>query len=296
MTALAAAGPGRRILAGVDAEIGAYYARGLEAGRLARGLNRVELARTQEVIGRRLEGLGRLGAPKKVVLDVGGGSGVYACWLSRAGHEVHLIDPVALHLEQAREAAARQPEAPLASVSAGDARRLEWADGSADAVLLLGPLYHLTEREDRVLALREARRVLRPGGLVFAVGISRFASLLDGLRREMLEDAAFREIVARDVGEGQHRNPTGQPGYFTTAFFHHPEELRAEVQEAGFAVEELVALEGVAGVMPDAAVNAWMDDAERREWLLQALRAVEHEPSLVGMSAHIMAIGRVAEA
>lgn len=276
-----------RILSGMDAEIAAFYAGGREAERLSRGLNRVELARTQEVIDR------RLGPPPKVVLDVGGGSGIYACWLARRGYEVHLIDPVSVHVEQAKAAAAQQPDAPLASASIGDARHLEHADGMADAILLLGPLYHLTERPDRQRALGEARRVLRPGGVLFAVGISRFASLLDGLRHDLLDDPDFREIVARALVDGQHRNQTERPGYFTTAFFHHPDELRAEVREAGSLVEEIVALEGPAGVIPDIA--AWLDDAGRRERLLDALRAVEHEPSLMAMGSHVMAIGRAPE-
>ena len=273
----------------MDAEIATYYARGREAQRLSRGLSRVELARTQEVVGRRLAALG---PPPKVLLDVGGGSGVYACWLARLGYEVHLLDPVPLHVEQASAASAQQPAAPLASAAVGDARHLEHADGTVDAVLLLGPLYHLTERRDRLLALREARRVLRPGGLLFAVGISRFASLLDGLRSGFLDDPAFREIVARDLADGQHRNPSVRPGYFTTAFFHHPDELRAEAQEAGLVVEELVALEGPAGVIADAGVDAWLDHPERRERLLDALRTVEHEPSLMGLSSHLMAVAR----
>ena len=70
---------------------------------------------------------------------------------------------------------------PIQSISLGDARNLEWGDGSVDVVLLLGPLYHLPVRSDRIAALSEAFRVLKPGGLLFAVGISRFASTLSGL-------------------------------------------------------------------------------------------------------------------
>lgn len=77
----------------------------------------------------------------------------------------------------------------------GDARDLSGVTAGADAVLLLGPLYHLTEASDRASALADARRIVRPGGVVVAVGISRFASLMDGLKRRNLDDPVFRPIV-----------------------------------------------------------------------------------------------------
>jgi len=95
---------------------------------------------------------------------------------------VHLVNPVPLYVEQAerRSGAARRP---LASVRLGDARALDQPDGSVGAVLLLGPLYHLTTHEDRLMALAEGRRVLRPDGVVMAAAIARFASTLDGVLR-----------------------------------------------------------------------------------------------------------------
>ena len=87
---------------------------------------------------------------------------------------------------------------------------------------LLGPLYHLTDRQDRVGALREAARVVRREGLVVVAGISRFASLFDGLARGYLSDDRFKAIVERDLRDGQHRNPTNEPHWFTTAFFTGP--------------------------------------------------------------------------
>ena len=95
----------------------------------------------------------------------------------------------------------------LAGAQVGDARRLPYGDASADAALLLGPLYHLTDRGDRLTALSEARRVLRTGGLVAAAAISRFASTFDGLARGFLADPRFEHVVERDVHDGQHRNP-----------------------------------------------------------------------------------------
>ncbi len=215
---------------------------------------------------------------------------MYALPLAREGYSVHLIDPVPLHVSQAGEASALQRDAPLIGAEVGEARRLRCDDNSVEAVLLLGPLYHLTSRNDRIQALREAYRVVRLGGVVAAAAISRFASTYDGLLRGFLEDPIFEEIVERDVREGQHRNPTGRPEWFTTAYFHLPEELRYEVIEAGFEVEALVGIEDPAWVLPD--LDSWLEDPLRRSRLLEAIRRVETEPSLLGASAHILVVGR----
>ncbi|MAG35205.1 MAG: hypothetical protein CL878_03010 [Dehalococcoidia bacterium] len=126
--------------------------------------------------------------------------------------------------------------------------------------------------------------------MLFAVGISRFASLLSGLYQRFLADPAFEQIVERDVRDGQHRNPTNRPGYFTTAFFHHPDELQAEVRETGLFVEEIVAIQGPAGFLSD--FSDWWDDPARRQRLLAALRSIEREPSLLGASTHLMVTAR----
>jgi SAM-dependent methyltransferase len=263
-------------------EVDAYYAKGIEAGRLFRGHGTIELARTQEILLRHLPP-----APA-AVLDVGGGTGVYACWLASRGYRVTLVDASPLHVEQARAASARQPEAPLASCRLGDARRLDEGDSSVDAVLLLGPLYHLTERRDRIDALREARRVLRPGGALCAAAVGRYASLLSGVAENLLKDPEFAAIAARDLRDGQHRNPTDKE-YFTTAFFHRPEDLEAELREAGIELTALLGVEGPGWLLPDLE-QRWADP-EERERLLGAARAIESEPTLLGIHPHLLAAG-----
>jgi 2-polyprenyl-3-methyl-5-hydroxy-6-metoxy-1,4-benzoquinol methylase len=127
----------------VREEIIAYYAQGKEDARLREGgapAGRLEFWRTQDVLRRLLPA-----APARV-LDVGGGSGIHAEWLARDGYEVDLVDPVPLHVEQA----ARLPGV---TARPGDARALTATDSAYDVVLLLGPLYHLPERPDRVWAL-----------------------------------------------------------------------------------------------------------------------------------------------
>jgi ubiquinone/menaquinone biosynthesis C-methylase UbiE len=261
-----------------------HYGEVDESSRLRTGWFRLEHARTQELILRHLPP-----APATII-DAGGGAGVYACWLAARGYEVHLIDPVRKHVEQARAASGLQPEHPLASAEVGDARQMPQEDASADAVLVLGPLYHLVEREERLACLREARRVLRPGGLVWGAAISRFASLFDSLSSGFFDDPAFAPIVEHDLEDGQHRNRTTNPLYFTDAFFHRPGELSRDFLAAGFQVVELVAIEGPGWLARDFD-RLWNDPAQR-ERLLTVVRKVEREPSVLGASSHIMAIGR----
>lgn len=231
-----------------------------------------------------------LPAPPAVVADVGGGPGRYAVWLAGRGYRVHLVDPVPLHLEQARAATDGLPGATLASAEVGDARALRLPDASADAVLLLGPLYHLPERAGRLQALAEARRVCRRGGVIIAAAISRFASTLDGLRGGYLEDPMFAAVAAGDRRDGRHRNPTGDPTYFTTAYFHRPEELAVECSMAGLAHEATLAVEGPAWLLAD--LDARLGDERRRAVLLAALGALEAEPTLLGVSAHLLTVAR----
>jgi SAM-dependent methyltransferase len=259
-------------------EILSHYGEGVEQPRLLAGTSRLEFTRTQLILQRFLP------RPPARILDVGGGPGAYAHWLTHQGYTVHLVDAVPLHVEQARAAANGY------TVELGDARSLHEPDASADAVLLLGPLYHLTERADRLRALAEAGRVLRLGGHVVVAAISRFASLLDGLRENRLDDPAFVQIVERDLREGQHRNPENRPEWFTTTYFHHPDELVGEVRDAGLILADLLAVEGPCWLLPDFDAR-WRDDRRRQE-LLDAIARIEREPSMLGVSAHLLAVAR----
>jgi SAM-dependent methyltransferase len=244
----------------------------------------LELLRTQDIVTRMVP------PPPGVVIDVGGGPGVYSIWLARRGYEVHLVDPIPLHIAQALHAAHMQPEAPIASARIGDARALMFGDESVDAVLMLGPLYHLTEASDRARALAEAVRVLRPGGMLIAAGISRFASMMDGLARHLFDDPRFVEIANRDMLDGQHRNPSQDPRWFTTAFFHRPEELAAEVAASGLLDVRVLGVEGPVWLLSTLTSDCL--EPRRRDRLLSSLRRLESEPSLVGASAHLVAVGR----
>jgi SAM-dependent methyltransferase len=268
---------------GLDPAIAAYYDGAPEEARLEQGPFQLEEARTRELIERFAP------PPPGVVLDVGGAAGAYALWLAGLGYTVHLRDAVPRLVAEARRRSAAAERA-LASCQVGDARRLEVAGGTADFVLLLGPLYHLTDPGDRALALREAARVLKPGGWLFAAAISRWASALDGLARDLFQDARFAEIVEGDVRDGQHRNPTDRLDYFTTAYFHRPDDLAEEVQGAGLILQRVYGVEGPAWILPD--VSDRMANPDRRATLLRVARLLETEASVVGASAHLLAVAR----
>lgn len=264
-------------------EVVDYYGRYPEETRLAQGPFRLEFERTKDILRRFLP------PPPARVVDVGGAAGAYSAFLADLGYEAHLVDLSPRLVEEARRRNA-DLERPIASLSVSDARRLPQEDGSADAVLVMGPLYHLPEPADRLAALREAYRVLATPGIAIVAAISRYASTLDGMARQLTRDPRFVAIRDRDLADGQHRNETGNESYFTTAYFHRPEDLRAELEAAGFRDVTVLGVEGPGWLISDFEAR-WEDDFLRND-LLQVARALESESSILGASAHLLGIGR----
>ena len=264
-------------------EVQRYYADFPEESRLASGPSRLEFERTKDVLSRVLP------KPPCRVVDVGGAAGAYALWLAERGYEVHLVDASPRLVEEARRRTAGLAK-PIASISLGDARCLSRPDGSADAVLMMGPLYHLPVAGDRVIALREAARVLTVHGVVVAAAISRYASALDGLARKLSRDPRFVAMRDRDLADGQHRNETDNPDYFTTSYFHRPADLVQEIEAAGFQDVSVLGVEGPGWMLAD--LDARWDDAALRQDLLDVARALEREPSIIGASSHLLGVGR----
>lgn len=201
---------------------------------------------------------------------------MHAEWLAADGHHVDLIDPVPLHVTQA---------ARIAGVSAqlGNAMDLPWPEETFDVVLLLGPLYHLTERADRVRALREAARVSRE--LVVCATINRWAPLHDVLCAGRYFDSEARARIESTVTSGAHR-PRAVEALFTTAYFHTPEEIASEAADAGLSVAGQYGVEGAAWLMGE--IDAWLDNPAQRAAVLDAMRLTESVPSLLGVSGHLL--------
>jgi hypothetical protein len=157
-----------------------------------------------------------------------------------------------------------------------------------DAVLLLGPLYHLADRGDRVRALRECARIVRPGGPVFAAAISRWAARIDGILRERnyLRYPAVLGLLNEADRTGL-LSPLHEGAF--TAFTHRPEELRDEVTEAGLEVADLVSVQGPANLLAD--LDARLADPVDSSVVLETARALERVPELLGFGPHLIATG-----
>jgi ubiquinone/menaquinone biosynthesis C-methylase UbiE len=260
----------------VDPAVVRHYEAIREEDRISFGIGQLEFVRVQEVLRRHLPD------PPASIVDIGGATGVHASWLADQGYRVQILDITPRHVEKANaDLSGKGVQAHL-----GDARSLPYPDATFDAALLFGPLYHLTDGSDRTLALREATRVVRQGGIVAVAAVSRFASLFDGLGRQFLFDPEFIAIARNDLDTGQHRNPSERPHWWTTAYLHHPDQLRWEADQAGLQVREIVGVEGLAGYLPQLA-DRW-DNAEDRETILWAARAIETESTLLGLSAHLL--------
>ncbi len=269
----------------VDPPIMGYYGRGTERDRLFTDpVGVLERLRTWDLLERALPSSG-------AVLDIGGAAGVHTAWLAERGYEVELFDPVPLHVTQARELAESLPLHRRFNAEVADAREVPRDDACADAVLLFGPLYHLVEVADRRTALGEARRLLRPGGVLVATAISRFAWPIDAYRQQIASDPRIQDSIAYSLETGRSVRAPGAESCW--AYFHRPDEFGAEIFEAGFHDVSVYGVDGFAWLLPD--LGDILADPSRRDDLLSLLRGIETESGLLGVSSHLLAAARSPE-
>jgi SAM-dependent methyltransferase len=258
-----------------DPVMALYYAAGVEKGRLE-SKNVLEFERTKAILGERLP-------PAARVIDVGGGPGTYASWLAARGYKVDSVDPIPLHVEQARQAAS---EGASFEAHLGDARQLPFETSVADAVVMMGPLFHLVDLADRRRALAEALRVIRPGGVIFATAMGRLFLLCHGIATNAVRSPRELDRLLSIVATGERVNP---PVPFP-AYAHRPEGLRDELTAAGFVDVELLAIESYFHLLGD--IGWRLGHPESWKALLKVLHLVEGDPAMVGISGHIMAVAR----
>ena len=232
--------------------------------------------RTWDIFDRFLPATGR-------IADVGGGTGTHAAHLAEAGYDVVLVDPVDRHRRGG--APSCRERATLRGPAGATPGSSPSPDASCEAVLLMGPLYHLPLPDDRGRALAEARRVLRPGGVLLAEIICRHAWVLDATVRDLLDEPGIFETFAHNIETGMSQFDEWMRDGVFWGYFHRVDELRAELAGAGFDVTTLLAVEGFGSLLGDLERRM-----ENPAALLRALALCESEPSMVGCSAHAIGV------
>lgn len=274
----------------IDKNVLAGYNSGIERNRLRSNLGLIEFARTKELL------LENLPQPPAVIYDIGGGYGEYAWWLTSLGYEVHLFDIAETNINMAAELQAEYPECVLAAQEVADARKILRPDASADAVLLMGPLYHIVEQEERLRAIVECWRLLKPEGILFASAITPYATLLwattvYGTKNRLLEEEAFMKMVARELLDGEHIRPS-ESNYrgMGRSHFHSANELQAELEAGGFREYQVHGVVGAAWLAPNLD-ELWRSDVAR-EALLRTVRLIGTREDIRGLSTHLLSISR----
>lgn len=264
----------------IDQKIDQFYSNSAEDIRLTMGLGPLEFERNKLLISRYL-------GDKMKVADIGGGSGHYAKWLANLGHEVTLIDPV----QKLVNLAQKRSKSPGKSfhVVMGEARKLPFSDRSLDLIVFHGPLYHIQDKKERIEALEEAWRVLKPGGKLLGFAISHSASTVAALQSGLIVDSSVFEMCKLELTTGIHHPPSNFPGMLPAAFYHRPAQLEDEYRQAGLIPKNLFPVEGMAWL--DGKFFEHWADVKKREVLLKTIELTENDRDLLGFSPHFMLVG-----
>ena len=278
----------------IDNAVLAGYNAGIERDRLRTGIGLIEFERTKEIL------LEKLPKPPAVIYDIGGAYGEYAWWLASLGYEVHLFDLSETNIAMSAELATEYPGVTLASATVCDARSIPRTDRSADAVLLMGPLYSITEYEERILAIKESCRLLKDDGLLFSAALTPYSVLVprlacyhvDGrISGRELDDPAVLSIIERALEDGCYINPEKKiASGLGSTHLHTAKALREELSMGGFDTATVHGVMGGAWLAPN--LDELLANDETKAVLMKTVRMLDTHEEIIGLSGHLLAVSR----
>lgn len=276
----------------IDNSVLAYYEAGREFHRLRKDIGLIEFERTKEIL---LESLPK---PPAVIYDIGGAYGEYAWWLASLGYEVHLFDLSETNIRMSKELSKEYPNCFLSSSEVGDARSIPREDSSADAVLLMGPLYHITDYNERIKAIKESFRLLKRDGLMFSAALTPYSVLLYNIttyspkgenKNTYLESSDFLAMVERELKDGCHINPNKYDG-LGSSHLHTAKALKAELDAGGFSDSVVHGVMGGAWLARDID-ELWKNETSRKA-LMNTVRLLDTHEEIIGLSGHLLAVSK----
>ncbi len=276
----------------IDSAVLAGYNAGVERNRLRTGIGIIEFERTKEIL------LDKLPLPPAVIYDIGGAYGEYAWWLASLGYEVHLFDLSETNIRMSAELSDEYPGLSLESAEVCDARAIARPDKSADAVLLMGPLYSITEYEERILTIMESRRVLKDNGVLFSAALTPYSVLVarlaayhrdDAKKRTELDDPTVIAMIERALDDGCYINPERRiASGLGSSHLHTAKALREELLCGGFETLSVHGVMGGAWLAPN--LNDLLKNPETRETLMRTVRMLDMHEEIIGLSGHLLAV------
>lgn len=278
----------------IDTTVLAGYNAGIERDRLRAGIGLIEFERTKEIL------IEKLPKPPAVIYDIGGAYGEYSWWLSSLGYEVHLFDLSETNIKMSEELAVEYPNVSLKSAMICDARSIPRPDKSADAILLMGPLYSITEYEERILAIKESHRLLKDDGILFSAALTPYSVLVSRLavyhendtkKRKELDDPAVISIIERALVDGCYINPERKiANGLGSSHLHTAKALREELSCGGFDTLSVHGVMGGAWLAPN--LNELLENEETRKVLMKTVRMLDTHEEIIGLSGHLLAVSR----
>jgi len=278
----------------IDSTVLAWYNAGIEMNRLRTGIGLIEFERTKEIL------LEKLPKPPAVIYDIGGAYGEYSWWLSSLGYEVHLFDLSETNITMSKDLADEYPDVTLHSAMICDARSIPRPEKSADAILLMGPLYSITEYEERILAIKESHRLLKDDGLLFSAALTPYSVLVSRLavyheddtkKRKELDDPAVISMINRALVDGCYINPERKiANGIGSSHLHTAKELRSELLSGGFETLSVHGVMGGAWLAPN--LDELLENKETREVLMNTVRMLDTHEEIIGLSGHMLAVSR----
>lgn len=276
----------------IDNAVLAYYEEGREYNRLRTGIGLIEFERTKEIL------LENLPTPPAVIYDIGGAYGEYSWWLTSLGYEVHLFDLSETNIKMSKGLTKEYPYCSLAASEVCDARKVPRADNSADAVLLMGPLYHITDYEERIRAIKESFRLLKKGGVLFSAALTPYSVLLYNITvyspndgETYLEGPDFLAMIERELKDGCHINPNKEVyAGLGSAHLHTAKALKIELTAGGFTDTVVHGVMGSAWLANNID-ELWKNEKSRNA-LMNTVRLLDTHEEIIGLSCHLLAVSR----
>ena len=276
----------------IDNAVLSYYEEGREYHRLRKDIGLIEFERTKEIL------LENLPTPPAVIYDIGGAYGEYSWWLASLGYEVHLFDLSETNIRMSRELAKEYPDISLASREVCDARCIPREDNSADAVLLMGPLYHIVDYDERLKAIKESLRLLKKGGVLFSAALTPYSVLLYNITvyspdegEAYLENPDFLAMIERELEDGCHINPDKKVyNGLGISHLHTAKALKAELDAGGFSDSVVHGMMGGAWLAKNID-ELWKNEKSRNA-LMNTVRLLDTHEEIMGLSCHLLAVSR----